>query len=254
MDGEKTAWSDMVTHLYLIHGGKTKVGRDQIDTASTCNTMHQILLRKLFSGAKISKTKTTISTYGDQTLQPEVKVTLCWERKGKLHILEFLVVDVPQGKPPLISGRNAQALNHLRIYVDEIHAVDGEGSDGKTATPHLLLQPGTITKEDILECYNSVFKPGRGKPLGSPLHIEMDPDVTPVQAPRCHVPVSKLDKVNDKLKRLCDDGIIKPVTEPTEWLSNILVKEKPNGKLRICIDPRCLKRSTRHTRAQIARV
>jgi len=49
--------------------------------------------------------------------------------------------------------------------------------------------------------------------------------------------VAKLDRVNDKLKRLCDDGIIKPVMEPTEWLSNILVKEKPNGKLRICIDP-----------------
>jgi len=49
--------------------------------------------------------------------------------------------------------------------------------------------------------------------------------------------VAKLDRVNEKLKRLCDDGIIKPVMEPTEWLSNILVKEKPNGKLRICIDP-----------------
>ena len=65
----------------------------------------------------------------------------------------------------------------------------------------------------------------------------MDPDVTPVHAPRRHVPVAKLDRVNDELKRLCDDGIIKPVMEPTEWLSNILVKEKPNGKLRICIDP-----------------
>jgi len=94
-----------------------------------------------------------------------------------------------------------------------------------------------ITKEDVLEHYASVFRPGRRKPLGSPLHIEMDPDVTPVHAPRRHVPVAKLDRVNDELKRLCDDGIIKPVTEPTEWLSNILVKEKPNGKLRICIDP-----------------
>ena len=25
---------------------------------------------------------------------------------------------------------------------------------------------------------------------------------------------------------------------PTDWLSNMLIKEKPNGKLRICIDPR----------------
>lgn len=119
------------------------------------------------------------------------------------------------------------ALHYLRIYADETHAVDGGGTDSKAATPCSPLQPGMITKEDVLERYTNVFRPGRGKPLGSPLHIEMDPDVTPV-TPRHRVPVAKLDRVNDELKRLCDDGIIKPVTEPTEWLSNIPVKEKPN--------------------------
>ena len=137
IDGEKTAWSDkrpgrkFFAHLHLIHGGKTKVVRAQIDTVSTCNTMPESLLRKLFPGAKISKTKTTISTYGDQTLRPKGQVTLSCERKGKLHILEFLVVDVPQGKPPLLSGQDAQALHYLRIYADETHAVDGEGTDSK---------------------------------------------------------------------------------------------------------------------------
>ena len=28
-----------------------------------------------------------------------------------------------------------------------------------------------------------------------------------------------------------------PVTQRTDWLSNMLIKEKPNGKLCICIDP-----------------
>ena len=51
------------------------------------------------------------------------------------------------------------------------------------------------------------------------------------------IPVSKLDKVNEELSRLCDNGTIKPVMQPTDWLSNILVKEKPNGNIRICIDP-----------------
>ena len=49
--------------------------------------------------------------------------------------------------------------------------------------------------------------------------------------------VRQLDRVNDELKRLCDEGIIRPVIILTDWLSNILVKEKPNGKLLICIDP-----------------
>ena len=65
----------------------------------------------------------------------------------------------------------------------------------------------------------------------------MDPSVTLAHAPRRRIPVPKLDKVNEELSRLCDNRTIKPVTQPTEWLSNILVKEKPDGKLRICIDP-----------------
>ena len=130
MNGHKTAWSDkrperkFFAHLRLVHGGKRKVLRAQIDSASTYNTMPQSLLRKLFPGAQTWKTKITISTYGDQPLRPRGQVTLCCERKGKLHILQFLVVDVPQGKPPLHSGRDAQALHYLMIYADETHAVE----------------------------------------------------------------------------------------------------------------------------------
>ena len=69
------------------------------------------------------------------------------------------------------------------------------------------------------------------------MHIELDPNVRPVHAPVRRVPDARLDKVNEELERLCNEGIIKPVTQPTDWLSNILVKEEPNGKLRICIDP-----------------
>ena len=46
-----------------------------------------------------------------------------------------------------------------------------------------------------------------------------------------------MGRVNEEIERLSSEGIIKPVTQPTAWLSNILVKEKPNGKLRVCIDP-----------------
>ena len=34
--------------------------------------------------------------------------------------------------------------------------------------------------------------------------------------------------------------IIAPVDTPTPWESNIVVAKKPNGKLRICIDPQWL--------------
>ncbi|PFX17850.1 Transposon Ty3-G Gag-Pol polyprotein [Stylophora pistillata] len=69
------------------------------------------------------------------------------------------------------------------------------------------------------------------------MHIDLDPSVTPVHAPSRRVPVAKLNRVNEELERLCVEGIIRPVTQSTDWFSNMLVKEKPNGKLRICINP-----------------
>ncbi len=69
------------------------------------------------------------------------------------------------------------------------------------------------------------------------MHIELDPNVRPVHAQVRQVPVAKLGRVNEELERLSNEGIITPVTQTTDWFSNILVKEKPNGKLRICIDP-----------------
>ena len=103
--------------------------------------------------------------------------------------------------------------------------------------PHETPALGTLTSEDILSHYPNVFKPGLGKLLRRPMHIDLDPSGTPVHAPTRRVPVAKLDRVNEELKRLCEEGIIRPVTQTIDWLSNMLIKEKPNSKLRICIDP-----------------
>ena len=229
--GKKSA-TKFFAHLHLVYKGKTKVIRAQIDSASTCNTIPEGSLHKLFPGIRISKSKASICTYGNQILHPKGQVTLCCERRGKFHTLNFLVVDVPQEKPPLLSGSDAQALQFLKIFADEVHMADNVV---KNPSSHLVL--GSITKQIVLQHYANIFEPWCGKPLGNPLHIEMDPSVTPVHAPRRRIPVSKLDKVNEELSRLCDNGTIKPVTQPTDWLSNILVKEKPNGNIRICIDP-----------------
>ena len=40
-----------------------------------------------------------------------------------------------------------------------------------------------------------------------------------------------------ELDRLVNKGVLVPVTEATEWVSQMAVVCKPHGKLRICIDP-----------------
>ena len=150
-------------NLHLIQGGKTKVVKAQIDTASTCNTMPSSLLNELLPDAKISKTRSKSNTYGSETMRPKGQVTLFCDRKEKIHMINFLVVDLPYNKPPLLCGKDAQALDYWKIYADETHTVEEK-------TPQTLAPLGKLTKEDVLEHYLNVFKPGHGKPLGTPMH------------------------------------------------------------------------------------
>ena len=185
---------------------------------------------QLFPDVKISKTESRISTYGSQTMKPKGEIILACKRKGILHTIDFLVVNFSGNKPPLLSGRDLQALKYFTISADETNAVEVE----TTPNSRKLRALGKLTSEDILKHYPNVFKPG---PLGSPVHIDLDPSVTPILEPTRRLLVAKLDRVDEELGRLCEEGIIRPVTEPTDWLSNMMVKEKPNGKLCICVDP-----------------
>ena len=103
----------------------------------------------------------------------------------------------------------------MKIYADETNAAEDETLQTPQKPPLL----GMLTAEDILQQYANVFRPGRGDPPGTPMHIDLDPSVTPVHTPTRRGPVAKLDRVNEELKRICEQGIIRPVTQLTDWLS-----------------------------------
>ena len=103
----------------------------------------------------------------------------------------------------------------MKINLDETNTVEEEILQTPQTPPPL----GLLTTEDILQQYANVFRPGRGEPPGTPMHIDLDPSVTPVRTPTRQGPVVKLDRVNEELKRLCQEGIIRPVTQLTDWLS-----------------------------------
>ena len=42
---------------------------------------------------------------------------------------------------------------------------------------------------------------------------------------------------------MADQGIITPVTEPTEWVSSLTYPQKPDGSLHICLDPKDLNKA-----------
>ena len=51
--------------------------------------------------------------------------------------------------------------------------------------------------------------------------------------------------VEEELKRMEEEDVIRPVKNPTEWCAPIVVVPKSNGKVRICVDLTKLNESVR---------
>ena len=47
-------------------------------------------------------------------------------------------------------------------------------------------------------------------------------------------------KLNEELDRMVKMEIITPIEEPTDWVNSLVIVEKSNGQLRICLDLRHL--------------
>jgi len=46
-------------------------------------------------------------------------------------------------------------------------------------------------------------------------------------------------------------GVIRKVEEPTDWVSSMAIVEKPDGRLRICLDPRHLHKAIKREHFQL---
>ena len=101
--------------------------------------------------------------------------------------------------------------------------------------------------EDIVLKYADRFE-GLGK-LAGEYHIELEPGAKPyaLSTPR-RVAVLVIPKVKEELQRMEQMGIIRQVTEPSEWCAGMVVVPKASGKVRICVDLTKLNKSVRRER------
>jgi hypothetical protein len=107
----------------------------------------------------------------------------------------------------------------------------------------------TADTNRIIEEYADVFK-GLGC-LDGEYNVTIDPSVRPIVQPTRKVPLN----LRPKLKQLLDDlerrGVIIKRTEPTDWVNALLLVEKKNGSLRVCMDPVPLNKAIKRERYSI---
>ena len=190
----------------------------QVDTGATCCTLTYDDYKRI-SNQKLEPSDTTLKLYDNSTIKPLGKVRLeCFANKMKRKIHFQVVKEAPVS---LLSGRASEALKLFETSDCVFHLQNQAEQE-------------SLTQEQILSQYSDIFT-GLGK-LPGVYKIEMDPDIKPVQHNPRRVPLPVKAELKKKIRGLEQAGIIQKVTEPTPWISSMVVVRKPN-KLRICLDP-----------------
>lgn len=205
---EENAW-----HVELdIKSNKVKC---KIDTAAQANVMPKKLARKIKKTYPfhIKQTKRRLTGYGGNKLPVAGKCTLPCTLKGKTHMCEFTIVDLPTAEP-ILGLKDCVNLDVVRL-IRSVNKTD---------------------EKPIMEEYKDVFE-GIGC-LADPYHIQTKADVTPVvHAPR-KIPVTLTNRLKEELQRMEKLKVITKVDGPTDWVNSMVIVEKPDSKLRICLDPK----------------
>ena len=214
--------------------------RFQPDTGAQCNVIPVHLYKKAAKDPKLRKVtpvKSAISAYGGSQLPVVGQVLLrVWRHNAKC-LLDCKLVENEDIRP--ILGRKACIGMNIIKYTDN-DAINKSATDGSAV--FTVNNDESLSKENILQRYPKVFSETVGQ-LEEKYRIKVDSTVNPVQhAPR-RVPVALRDRLKSELDKMVEQEIIHPVTTPTSWVSSLVVVAKPNGKLRLCLDPKDLNKA-----------
>lgn len=190
----------------------------KVDTGATCNVMPVSVFRRLtLSNVRAEKHNQALTAFGGHMLRVVGKVTLMLERRNVFSVHDFVLVD--QGETTLLGLPSC-----IRMGLVETACA--------------------MTNSTVVSDFPEVFE-GLGK-LPSMHALRLKEGSKPVvQGPR-RVPFRLREKLKDTLDTMESKGTIAKVKMPTDWVHPIVNVLKPDGSLRVCLDPtelnKCIRR------------
>ena len=193
-----------------------------IDSGASVNVLPKRYAGNLIPG------RTSIVSYGGNSMTSlgNTREILLNPKNKKRHHVEFVVCD--KDLQPILGLLTAQKMGLI------------------------TLEESNFEKVTSLQSYTDlpVFQEGIGTFPGVQT-LKTDPTVKPVIMPNRRVPIAVRSKLKQELDYLEEAGVITPVTEPTPWVSQIVTAKKPNGDVRVCIDPKFLNKALMRERYTI---
>ena len=129
---------------------------------------------------------------------------------------------------------------HLQCLQDPnlIHKPNDKGKLPGSREAPIYHEPGTVsckTMDDLKKLYPNSFN--RLGSLKGAYNIRVDPTVKPATHARRKVPIKSKEAIDKELDYLIEEEIITEQVEPTPWVSSVTFPRKPNGEVRVCLDP-----------------
>ena len=208
------AWMNVVSgkeksrETALLNVNKTTV-RFFLDTGADINAICQRFVKKY----QVKPTPVNLKMWNKSILTPfgETELEVSNPKNGKSTQVKFIVV--PNDLMCILGKKTCQDLGFVTINSDTF-----------------------ISKVDQVPKIQDLGDLGQAK-------LTVVKDVPPRALPCRRLPQAIQVRVRQELDLLVKRGVLIPIHEPTEWVSQMAIVQKANGKLRICIDPQPLNRA-----------
>ena len=194
----------------------------KIDTGSQVNILPKKNYEELRPKPQISNTAVTLSAYNNTTVPAHGKCICFVEFDSKKIPGLFIITD--DNILPILGLHTSEELRLIKL----VNAI-------------------TSSKEMVskyADCFGDIGC------LQNEYHMEVDPNISPVISPPRKIPHFNPTKIKSR-NRMLKMNIIQQVSEHTEWVNAMIIVEKPNGTLRICLDPRPLNRAIKRHHYQL---
>ena len=96
-----------------------------------------------------------------------------------------------------------------------------------------------------MELFADLFE-GIGTLKDAIVKLDVNDTITPVVQPPRKIPQAMVEPLKQEIERMNNLGVIRKlnINQATDWCHNLVLVRKPNGKLRVCLDPRMINKAS----------
>ena len=216
----------------VINGETTKAFAD---TGADINVMSKRRSKEL--GLKLCKTKMKIRPYGSKAVR--CKGCYIGTVMHGDQVINTCIYIVNQEVETLLSGKASEELGIIEFKPQPVRRAESD------ACP---------VKSHMLQSFPKVFEDRVGRLKDYKVKFWVDEDVRPIAERRRPVPFHLREKLNKKLDKMEEEGIIEEHHGPAPWISNTVLAQKDDGDIRVTSDMRNVNKAILPTNIPIPRV